>query len=356
MILRNDLVNIQKDRNFEGVYWVNVPVYPRSIHVRVQTSEKYDLASAEYSLGQCMIVRGEGEEQGWFLLITLRKPDKLLISADNVLSVDLGVNNMAVTVNTANTHPNFYGKEIREIRGHGFYLRRQLGKKKAFDTIKHMGNIEFLRIDHQLHIISKAIVDEAVRTNAIIIIGRLKGIRKRLEKSAINTLETTVFDKKIKMSRRVRRLIGNFPYFALGQYIKYKAQWVGVRVVEISEAYTSQTCFFCQKRSKKSRKTQGLFLCKFCNKEMNADFNGAMNLLQRGLGTLSSLGGLRHIRRCFAKVSSIRESKTELAYPKPVSLEKETDELPMIVDRNNVIRAEQSSKKLKVLLEEPHQL
>ncbi|MGA9154192.1 MAG: transposase [Candidatus Nitrosopolaris sp.] len=156
---------------------------------------------------------------------------------------------------------------------------------------------------------------------------------ERIKPIKPNTIETTIFDKKLKVSRRVRRLVNNFPYYTLGQYIKYKAAWLGIRVVEISEAYTSQTCCKCGTRSKKSRKSQGLYKCKSnnCN-EINADYNAAMNLLQRGVGILSTLGGLRSsFKRCFVSA----KSETELAYPKA-----EADKLPMIVDRNKVIRVE----------------
>ena len=124
---------------------------------------------------------------------------------DNVLSVDLGCKNIAVTVNSANTKPNFYGKTVRKIRGFYFNLRKRLGEKKAFDKMRSMKNIEFLQVNHELHKISKTIVDEAKRTNAMIVLGKLKGIRKN-----------------IKGSKRVRRLINNFPYYRLVQYIKYK--------------------------------------------------------------------------------------------------------------------------------------
>jgi hypothetical protein len=35
---------------------------------------------------------------------------------------------IAVTVNTANTKPNFYGNALRQIRGFHFWLRRRLGQ------------------------------------------------------------------------------------------------------------------------------------------------------------------------------------------------------------------------------------
>ncbi|MGB6527015.1 MAG: hypothetical protein WBF33_02810 [Candidatus Nitrosopolaris sp.] len=43
----------------------------------------------------------------------------------------MGCKNIAVTVNTANTKPNFYGKLLRGLRGFYFNLRRKLGQKKS---------------------------------------------------------------------------------------------------------------------------------------------------------------------------------------------------------------------------------
>jgi IS605 OrfB family transposase len=271
VILRGDLINIQKDSKFEGVYWMHTPVYPKSINIRIRTSSKYNLGSSEYEIQECKLIR---VSKKWFIFITVEKDDWLLPTTNNVVAVDLGCHNIAVTVNTANDRPNFYGRLLREIRGFYFYLRRQLGKKKALDTIKSIGDREFMRVNHELHKISKLIVGEAIRTNAVIVVGKLKGVRKN-----------------IKGSKRTKRLINNFTYYRLLQYIKYKAEWTGVMVLEVGEAYTSQTCSDCHHRSKLSRKKQGLFKCVNCHKEMNADCNGARNILQRGLGILSNLGG-----------------------------------------------------------------
>jgi putative transposase len=125
-------------------------------------------------------------------------------------------------------------------------------------------------------------------------LGKLKGIRKN-----------------IKGSRRMRRLINNFPYHRSVQYFKYKAAWVSIRALEISEADTSNTSFNCRTKDKKARKTQGLFQCGNCSIRTNADYNGAMNILQRGVGILSTLGGF-------------------LTYPEP----------SVIIERNKMITKE----------------
>jgi len=270
LILRRDLIDVQKDSKFPCVYWMKVPVYPKSIHLRIQTDCRHDLT--EYDLREAKVIQQTGE---WYIFLCIEKeteqqPHPTL----NILAIDLGVRHIAVTTNTANTRPNFYGKDLRQIRGFHFNLRRKLGQKKAFYKIKQLKNREFLQVNHELHRISKEIVDEAKRTNAVIVVGKLKGIRQR-----------------IKAGRRVRRLVNNFPYYRLVQYIRYKAEWVGISVLEVSEAYTSQTCHNCHVRDRAARKTQGLFRCKNCGLQTNADYNGSMNIMQRALGILSKVGG-----------------------------------------------------------------
>ena len=268
LILRRDLIDVQKDNKFQGVYWMKVPVYPKSIHVRIQTDCRHDLT--ECDLREAKVIQQTGE---WYIFLCIEKETEET-KPSNVLAIDLGVTHIAVTTNTANTKPNFYGKTVRRIRGFHFHLRRKLGQKKAFYKIKALKNREFLQVNHELHLISKQIVDEAKRTSAIIIVGKLKGIRQR-----------------IKAGRRVRRLINNFPYHRLVQYIKYKAEWIGIKVLEVSEAYTSQTCHNCHVRDRNARLSQGLFECNNCGLETNADYNGSMNIMQRALGILSRVGG-----------------------------------------------------------------
>lgn len=269
LILRRDLIDVKKDSKFPCIYWMKVPVYPKSINLRIQTDCRYNLT--QYTLRGTKAVRQYDE---WYIYITIEKDTPPPRQPTNVLGIDLGVHNIAVTVNTANTRPNFYGQDLRRIRGFYFNLRRKLGQKKAFYKIKSMKDSEFKQVNHELHRISEEIVEEAKRTNAVIVVGKLKGIRQR-----------------IKGGRRIRRLVNNFPYYRLVQYIRYKAEWLGIKVMEISEAWTSQTCHNCHVRDKNARKTQRLFHCKNCGMKTNADVNGSMNIMQRALGILSKAGG-----------------------------------------------------------------
>ena len=77
------------------------------------------------------------------------------------------------------------------------------------------------------------------------------------------------------------------PYFKLTQYIEYKANWKEIKVFKISEKGTSKTCSKCG--SEGTRTCQGLFKCK-CGYQVNADFNGARNILNSSLDYMSKEG------------------------------------------------------------------
>jgi transposase, IS605 OrfB family, central region len=90
-----------------------------------------------------------------------------------------------------------------------------------------------------------------------------------------------------ELSKRMNRMIQNFGK----RYIKEKLQKLqelyGIEVVEINPAYTSQECSCCGYIDKKNRKDTQEFECKVCGNKMNAQINGAKNILKR-----SSLGNL----------------------------------------------------------------
>ena len=73
--------------------------------------------------------------------------------------------------------------------------------------------------------------------------------------------------------------MSNFPYFKFVNYIEYKAKINGIRVIKISERNTSKICNRCSSIGK--RPFQGLFKCSSCDLEYNADYNSALNILNR---------------------------------------------------------------------------
>ena len=160
----------------------------------------------------------------FYLHIVVQKKVKPKTNCDGILAVDMGIHNIAVTINSKIKRTRFYGKRLRAIRGHYFHPRRNLPNRKA---VKKVGNHERRIVNPELHKISKAIVQEAVENNYIIVLGELKGMRRNGK------------------GRRFNRKLNSFPYYKLAFFIEYKANWSGIPILKVNEAYTSQTCSIC---------------------------------------------------------------------------------------------------------------
>jgi hypothetical protein len=83
----------------------------------------------------------------------------------------MGIRHIATSAELANGLTKFYGKVLNRVRGHYFWLRRKLGIKKAIDTIKKIGSHEKRIANDIIHNISRDIVNQAINTNAIIVLG-----------------------------------------------------------------------------------------------------------------------------------------------------------------------------------------
>ncbi|MCL7403862.1 MAG: transposase [Thaumarchaeota archaeon] len=256
MILRRDVYRAGTKLT---PYWLKIPIYgvKGGINVPIKTHEPI---TEDMVCREAKIIRRNGE---WFVYITVEKEVEER-NPKSVLAVDLGIRWIATTVNSNNPKPKFYGKELRRIKGHYFYLRRSLALKKAYRAIKRLRHKERRVVNDILHKISRAIVNEALENDSMIVLGKLRGIRKKGKGRKFN-----------------RKLNNGFPYYRLSQFIEYKAKWLGIKVVKVSEKNTSKACHKC---GNKGLRIGCLFKCPKCGYSCNADYNGAVNILKRGYG------------------------------------------------------------------------
>ena len=92
--------------------------------------------------------------------------------------------------------------------------------------------------------------------------------------------------------------MGSQPFYLFKQQLIYKANWEGIRVLMVSEAYTSQTCSRCGMRG---QRVAGRFSCQNCGLVCDADVNAAWNIGKRAHGLLAhDAGGSLIIPRTLA--------------------------------------------------------
>ena len=184
-----------------------------------------------------------------------------------VLGVDLGINNIAATSDGT----IYSGKKLNSIRWRYQALREKLQKKHTKSSIRLLRKRkkkEANFIKDINHCISKQIVGNAKGTCSAISLENLKNIRQT----------STV-------RRKDRYKHNSWSFYQLKQFIIYKAELQGIKVIEVNPAYTSQRCFDCGTIRKTNR--QGpKYKCK-CGYENNSDVNGALNIAVKGAAAIN---------------------------------------------------------------------
>jgi IS605 OrfB family transposase len=221
LILRRDCVKLQEQKSGNGMFhwWIRIPLHSESIWVPMQLPYEQELL-LRHELRECKLLRGEHGD--WFVNITVQKEAHLKRRYRLILPVDMGIRKLATTIEEGK--PRFYGKEVRTIRGHHFHLRRSVGKPSVIRKWRHA---EQVSVRHEVHAITRRIVEQAKRANAVIVIGDLEGLRGHARGRSFN------------------RRLGSQPFYLFKQLLTYKANWEGIRVLTVPEAYTSQICHRC---------------------------------------------------------------------------------------------------------------
>ena len=92
----------------------------------------------------------------------------------------------------------------------------------------------------------------------------------------------------MKASTILKSLTKNFTsglFFRLTEKIKYKAELVGIKIVFVSEAWTSQTCPRCGHRKKTSNRN---YHCPQCDFKYHRDGVGALNIFNKVSGVINT--------------------------------------------------------------------
>ena len=251
--IRNDLIRLEHDPSSIVEYWVRVPVKAVKGGLWIGLIKPYEPIPKDSKICEC---REKTEYQ-------------------NVIAIDMGIKHIATSVELASNRTVFYGKDLNHVRGWYFWLRRQLGLKKAVDTIKKIGDHQKRIANNIIYKITREIVNRAIETDSLIVLGKLRGLRNREKKEGRGR------------GRKFNRKLSGFPYFKFTEYLTYKAALAGIKVIKIFENWTSQTCRKCNQRG--TRRTLGLFVCKTCGEE-SADRNAFSNIAYGALGYISKVG------------------------------------------------------------------
>lgn len=184
-----------------------------------------------------------------------------------VLGIDRGIVNIAVCSN--NTF--FNSKRVKNTRARFAHIRAELqskGTRSAKRKLRKMSGRERRFVTDVNHCISKQIVN----TNSTIF------ALEDLSKIRVQNRRGTEFNRKLN----------NWSFYELEQFIRYKSENVGKRVILVDARYTSQKCSVCGHVYKGNRSGSS-FRCRKCGFKLHADLNASRNIAHSGISGLSRL-------------------------------------------------------------------
>jgi putative transposase len=203
--------------------------------------------------------------------------EKVQVKGTEKLSIDYGISNLLSTVNSSTNEALIVkGGKIKSLNR---YFNKEIGKskselpkgKKSSKRIRKMWNKRENIFRDYFHKLSKSIIQYCMK-NGIdeIIIGYNQG-----------------WKKFVNLGAKTNQNFVQIPYAKLNTYLTYKGEERGIKVTMQEESYTSKSSSlsletmekkdqFCGRRIKR-----GLYLDTTQNKTINADVNGALNILRK---------------------------------------------------------------------------
>ena len=204
------------------------------------------------------------------LNLSLAIPKKRMeLDENTVVGVDLGVAIPAVcALNNDEYARDFIGSkdDFLRVRTRIQNQKRRLqkglkftsgghGRNKKLKPLKKFEDYEKNFVQTYSHMVSKHVVDFAVKHNA-----------KYINVEDLEGYRASDF------------ILRSWSYYKLEQYITYKARIYGIEVRKVNPYHTSQICSCCGHWEQGQRIDQSHFKCKLCGAELNADFNAAKNI------------------------------------------------------------------------------
>ncbi len=222
-------------------------------------------------------IKWDNSIKQWYLILIYNKEEENKVTGNNIMSIDLGRDNLATLTFLEDTESylidgkilkskiSYYNKEIARLNSIGM---KQVGDSKKFKNTKQINKLYAKRnnfVNDYIHKASRKIIDLALQHNCnTIVIGDIEGIKQE------NNVKSFV----------------NMPHQKLVDKIEYKAKLVGLKVVYVKENYTSGCSALDLENinkdnyDKSRRIVRGLFRS---NQGIlvNSDVNGSLNILRK---------------------------------------------------------------------------
>ena len=219
----------------------------------------------------------------WFVSIGYEFESPQYINNGKYQAIDLGISNIVSAVNLEgkfvqikNRRADLYWKnKLSEVQSKRDHCKKYSNRWKRY-------NLKFCQMKSKCanqmrdfqHKISKTIV-ENTKANTIIV-GDLNVKRMTKKKKTSNS------QRKNKSNRTLNHSLQNTGSMArFVEFLTYKAQKIGKRIIKIDESYTTQVCAKCGLKTKRNLSMRTIN-CN-CGLVLDRDLNSAINIMVKYL-------------------------------------------------------------------------
>lgn len=207
-----------------------------------------------------------------------KKEQDLNLNKDNVLSIDLGLNNLCSCISNVGIKPFIVNGRIMKSFNQWYNKKKAklmsfVGDKGTSKRLRQLNNYRNFWIEDHIHKISRYIVNYCVDNNiGSLVVGLNKG-----------------WKQEINLGKKVNQKFVEIPFSKFVDKISYKCKLVGISFYLSEESYTSKVDHLAFEELGKhdvylgKRKRRGLFQSSV-NKLINADINGAIGIGRKVFG------------------------------------------------------------------------
>ena len=207
-----------------------------------------------------------------------KKEQNLDLNKSNVLSIDLGLNNLCSCISNVGIVPFIINGKIIKSFNQWYNKRRAnlmgyIGDKDTSKKLRWLNNRRNFWIEDKIHKVSRWVINFCKHNNiGSIVIGLNKGWKQNID-----------------LGKKINQKFVEIPFSKLIDKITCKGKLIGIEVQTTEESYTSKIDHLAFETLKKQevylgrRKKRGLFQSSI-GKLINADVNGAIGIGRKVFG------------------------------------------------------------------------
>lgn len=278
-VSRTTTLQYKKDFSFKSEQTVSIITLQGRIACKYEGYNKHleMIKSNSAKIGAAKLWYCKRKKQYYLIVSLTFYKDIDISSLSNIVGVDIGYRNLAVTTTPNNNTQFFSGKQANHISNKYSKTRTSLQQKGTRSAKRRLSMLSGRERRFKAainHNISAVIA----QPNSLIGIENLINITRNI------ITKRKVGKKASKKQRKANHKLSKWAFAELQSMIAYKTQLNSGIAIKIDAEYTSQQCPKCGFTSKDNRPNGSImFKCKCCGYILHSDLIGAKNLVMRTL-------------------------------------------------------------------------